>query len=103
MKKIEGAAPAIGPYSAGVAAGELLFVSGQLPVDAEGKFPLGIKAQTAQCIENLKYSILNIFFFLRAFFSNNLIKRNTFNIIHYNIDTFISRDNISNINNHWMI
>lgn len=59
MKKIEGAVPAIGPYSAGVAAGGLLFVSGQLPVNAEGKFPLGIKAQTAQCIENLKAVLEN--------------------------------------------
>ncbi len=59
MKKIEGATPAIGPYSAGVAAGGLLFVSGQLPVNAEGKFPLGIKAQAAQCIENLKVVLEN--------------------------------------------
>ena len=59
MKKIEGAVPAIGPYSAGVAAGGLLFVSGQLPVNAEGQFPLGIKAQAAQCIENLKAVLEN--------------------------------------------
>lgn len=54
MKRIEGAAPAIGPYSAGVAAGGFVFVSGQLPTDANGRIPTGIAAQTEQCIRNVQ-------------------------------------------------
>ncbi|MBD5357074.1 MAG: RidA family protein [Bacteroides sp.] len=46
---------AIGPYSQGVMAGNLVFVSGQLPINAEtGEMPSDIKAQTAQSIENIK-------------------------------------------------
>lgn len=46
---------AIGPYSQAVAAGNLIFVSGQLPINAAtGSMPGDIKAQTAQCIENIK-------------------------------------------------
>jgi len=46
---------AIGPYSQGVVAGNLVFVSGQLPINAETReMPSDIKAQTAQSIENIK-------------------------------------------------
>ena len=46
---------ALGPYSQGVVAGNLVFVSGQLPINAEtGEMPSDIKAQTAQSIENIK-------------------------------------------------
>lgn len=46
---------AIGPYSQGVMAGNLIFVSGQLPINAAtGEMPSDIKAQTAQSIENIK-------------------------------------------------
>ena len=46
---------AIGPYSQGVVAGNLVFLSGQLPINAEtGEMPSDIKAQTAQSIENIK-------------------------------------------------
>ncbi|MDE5881721.1 MAG: Rid family detoxifying hydrolase [Muribaculaceae bacterium] len=50
------AAPgAIGPYSQAVQTGNLIFVSGQLPINAEtGAMPDDIKAQTAQSIENIK-------------------------------------------------
>ncbi len=54
MKKLEGAAPAIGPYSAGVSANGFVFVSGQLPTDANGRIPVGIAAQTEQCIRNVQ-------------------------------------------------
>lgn len=50
------AAPAaIGPYSQGIVAGNLLFVSGQLPIDpATGNFAEGgIKALTTQALKNL--------------------------------------------------
>jgi 2-iminobutanoate/2-iminopropanoate deaminase len=50
-----GRAPAaIGPYSQGIAAGELVFVSGQIPVDpATGAMPEGIAAQAEQSLKNL--------------------------------------------------
>ncbi len=50
------AAPAaIGPYSQAIQAGNLIFVSGQLPIDAAtGAMPSDIKAQTRQSIANIK-------------------------------------------------
>lgn len=47
---------AIGPYSQGVIAGNLLFVSGQLPIDpATGSFAEGgIQGRTEQCLQNVK-------------------------------------------------
>jgi 2-iminobutanoate/2-iminopropanoate deaminase len=49
-------AKAIGPYSAAVEIGDLVFVSGQIPLDsATGKLVEGdISAQTRQSLENLK-------------------------------------------------
>lgn len=50
------AAPAaIGPYSQAVWAGNLLYCSGQLPIDvASGEMPEGIKAQTRASLANVK-------------------------------------------------
>lgn len=46
---------AIGPYSQAVKAGNFIFVSGQLPINAEtGEMPVEIKDQTRQSIENIK-------------------------------------------------
>ena len=47
---------AIGPYSMGIDAGDLVFVSGQIPLDAAtGKLVEGnIAAQATQSLENLK-------------------------------------------------
>lgn len=46
---------AIGPYSQAVMSGNLIFVSGQLPINAStGEMPSDIKAQTAQSIENIQ-------------------------------------------------
>ena len=51
----EKAPSAIGPYSQGIKAGNLVITSGQLPLDpATGAFPEGIEAQTRQICENLK-------------------------------------------------
>ena len=58
MKQVlatEQAPAAIGPYSQGIAAGETVYVSGQLPLDpATGAFPEGIAAQTAQSLKNVQ-------------------------------------------------
>jgi 2-iminobutanoate/2-iminopropanoate deaminase len=47
---------AIGPYSAGVKAGHLVYTAGQLGIDpASGNFvDGGVEAQTRQALENLK-------------------------------------------------
>lgn len=49
-------APAvIGPFNQGIAAGGLLFTSGQLPMHPEtGAVPDGIEAQTVQVLNNLR-------------------------------------------------
>ena len=45
---------AIGPYSQAISIGDLLFISGQIPVNpADGSIPEGIEAQTAQSIANI--------------------------------------------------
>lgn len=58
MKQVlatEQAPAAIGPYFQGIAAGETVYVSGQLPLDpATGAFPEGIAAQTAQSLKNIQ-------------------------------------------------
>lgn len=55
----ENAPKAIGPYSQGIQAGNLLFISGQLPVDpTNGAISNDIKAQTQQSLENIKAIIL---------------------------------------------
>ncbi|MCD8310310.1 MAG: RidA family protein [Prevotellaceae bacterium] len=46
---------AIGPYSQAVEAGGMVFVSGQLPIDAAtGVMPQGVEAQARQSLENVK-------------------------------------------------
>ena len=60
MKKVissEKAPGAIGPYSQAIEAGGMVFVSGQLPVDAAtGEFaPGGVAEQTKQSFENIKH------------------------------------------------
>ena len=46
---------AIGPYRQAISIGDLLFISGQIPVNpADGSIPEGIEAQTAQSIANIK-------------------------------------------------
>jgi 2-iminobutanoate/2-iminopropanoate deaminase len=53
--KTTNAPEAIGPYSQAVKLGNLLFVSGQLPIDpATGKITGDIKEQARQSLENLK-------------------------------------------------
>lgn len=59
MKKViccEKAPGAIGPYSQAMEAGGVVYVSGQLPIDAAtGQMAEGIEGQTRQSLENIKY------------------------------------------------
>ena len=46
---------AIGPYSQGICVGDLVFTSGQIPVDpADGSVPEGIAAQAEQSCKNVR-------------------------------------------------
>lgn len=46
---------AIGPYSQGITIGELVYTSGQLPINVEtGVMPETIEEQTKQSLENVK-------------------------------------------------
>lgn len=45
---------AIGPYSQGISAGDLVFVSGQTPLRADGTLVTGgVAEQTEQCLKNI--------------------------------------------------
>ena len=47
---------AIGPYSQAMEAGGVVYVSGQLPIDAAtGKMAEGIEEQARQSLENIKH------------------------------------------------
>ena len=47
---------AIGPYSQAIEANGMIFVSGQLPIDAAtGEMAQGIEAQARQSLENIKH------------------------------------------------
>ena len=50
------APPAIGPYSPAVKVENMIFVSGQIPIDKEAKKIIGtdIATQTRQCLENIR-------------------------------------------------
>ena len=55
----EKAPAAIGPYSQAVSVGDMVFTSGQIPINPEtGVFPEGIKAQTAQALSNVEQVLL---------------------------------------------
>lgn len=52
--KTNNAPAAIGPYSQGTMAGDMVFLSGQIPVNpANGEIPEGITLQAKQALENL--------------------------------------------------
>ncbi len=53
--KVTTAPPAIGPYSQGIKAGNLIFLSGQIPVDPNSGQVVGtdVAAQTEQVIRNI--------------------------------------------------
>jgi 2-iminobutanoate/2-iminopropanoate deaminase len=50
----EKAPAAVGPYSQAVKAGNMIYTSGQLPINPKtGQIPAGIEAQTEQAFQNL--------------------------------------------------
>ena len=51
-------APAVGPYSPAVGVGQLVFLSGQIPLDPEGKI-VGFtpKDQTRKALENMRVTL----------------------------------------------
>ncbi|MDR0892084.1 MAG: RidA family protein [Mediterranea sp.] len=59
MKKVinsEKAPGAIGPYSQAIEASGMVFVSGQLPINAAtGEMPASVEEQTRQSLANMKY------------------------------------------------
>lgn len=59
MKKVitsEKAPGAIGPYSQAIEANGMVFVSGQLPIDAAtGEMPQSVEDQTRQSLDNMKH------------------------------------------------
>lgn len=59
MKKVivsDKAPGAIGPYSQGIETNGMVFISGQLPIDAAtGNMPINVGDQTRQSLENVKY------------------------------------------------
>ena len=55
----EKAPKAIGPYSQAIKSGNMLFISGQVPVNpATGELTGDIKVQTRQVLENMKSILL---------------------------------------------
>ncbi|MBQ7793252.1 MAG: RidA family protein [Clostridia bacterium] len=53
--KTNTAPAAIGPYSQAIVIGDMLYTSGQIPVDpATGRIPEGVEAQANQAFTNLK-------------------------------------------------
>ena len=53
--KTQHAPKAIGPYSQGMATEQVLFISGQLPINPKtGEMPEDVAAQTKQSLSNLK-------------------------------------------------
>lgn len=77
MKKViisEKAPAAIGPYSQAIEANGMLFVSGQLPINAAtGDMPVTIEAQTQQSLENIKAILSEV-----GLTMNNVVKTTVF-------------------------
>jgi 2-iminobutanoate/2-iminopropanoate deaminase len=70
----ENAPKAVGPYSQAVSSGNLLFVSGQIPLDKNGILVSDkIEDQTAQCLKNVD-EILKA----EGFEKNNIVKSTIF-------------------------
>ncbi len=58
MRKVinsEKAPVAVGPFSQAIETNDLVFISGQLPIDRDGEMKIGIAEQTKMCFQNLQY------------------------------------------------
>ncbi len=90
MKKIIYTAKApepVGPYSQAVEVNGTLYISGQIPINAEtGKIPDGIEAQTKQVMENIE-AILNA----AGYTFNDVVKSTC---LLSNMDNFKAMNNI---------
>lgn len=65
---------AIGPYSQAIEVNGMIFVSGQLPIDAAtGQMADGTEAQTSQSLENVKHILAEI-----GLSMNNVVKTTVF-------------------------
>ena len=65
---------AIGPYSQGIKAGGLIFVSGQLPIDAAtGIMAEGLEQQTRQSLTNIQHILAEV-----GLTMNNVVKTTVF-------------------------
>lgn len=65
---------AIGPYSQAIRAGDMLFMSGQIPLKPDGTLVKGsIKEQTEQAIENMKAVLAS-----QGLTMDNIVKTNIF-------------------------
>lgn len=83
----QNAPAAIGPYSQAIRAGNLLFISGQLPVNpANGEISGDIEVQTVQSLDNINSILLSIGASL-----NNVVKTTVF---LKNLDDFTAMNRV---------
>lgn len=54
------AAQAVGPYSQGVDTGEVIYLSGQLGLNADGKMVEGVEAQAHQSLKNIQILLKDV-------------------------------------------
>ena len=86
--KTDKAPGAIGPYSQGIDIGNMIFFSGQIPLDPEtGVMPEGIEAQTRRALDNVKGLLESQFFRGKSMAENNksfnLISHQLVQILHF--------------------
>nr|MDO8114903.1 RidA family protein [Candidatus Sigynarchaeota archaeon] len=58
IKLVETSAPKGGPFSPGLVVGNLVYVSGQVGIEADGKVPTTIEEQTTVTLNNIKAIIV---------------------------------------------
>jgi len=87
---------AIGPYSQAVRWNNLIFISGQLPIDPQSGEIVkgGIEAQTQQCLKNLREVLLSVNASLTTVLKTTLFIRNMddFSKINKNYADFFNSD-----------
>lgn len=115
----ENAPKAIGPYSQGIKCGNLIFTSGQLPIDTKsGELKTDVKEATRQSIENIKAileeggssldNVVKVVIYLKdlgdfsivnevysEYFNENLPARSCFQVARLPMDSVIEIEAIS--------